>query len=145
MAIQQQVKSSFSHLKFFFNSFFIAEKTLKKAISNITIEDQRNRRQGLSNDNNLIGPSIPKPIYSSTAKTIKKPPQLSPLAKPLVTIAASQQRTIVATPIIPRVGIQPVATVHLPPPMEESSSKRLKTEDQPIPEEDFYKTYGKVR
>ena len=109
------------------------------------MEDQRNCGQSFSNEDNLIGPSIPKTIHSSTAKTIQKPPQLSPLAKPLARIAASQQRTIVATPIIPRVGIQSVATIHLPPPMEEPSSKRMKIEDQLIPEEDFYKTYGKVR
>ncbi len=121
---------------------------------------------------NRIGPAIPKPIttstHSSTAKTIQKPPQLSSLAtKPFVTIATSAQRTMVGTPIMQRPGMQPVtilpqathtmvampsvmtvqqqATIHPPPSMEEPASKRSKTEDQLIPEEEFYKTYGKVR
>jgi len=146
-------------------------------MANITIEDQINaihRSQGLLDDDasaaNRIGPTIPKPTaptYSSTAKTIQKPPQLSPLvAKPIVPMGTpQQQRAIVATPIIPRPGIQPVAILpqthtmvamppvvavapqpplHPPPLVEEPASKRLKTEDQLIPEEEFYKTYGRV-
>ncbi|CAF1083321.1 unnamed protein product [Rotaria sordida] len=154
-----------------------AEKTSKKALANITIEEQINaihRSQGLIDDEasaaNRIGPSIPKPTttttYSSTAKTIQKPPQLSPLVtKPMVPIAAPPQRTLVATPIMPRPGIQPVTILpqpthtmvamppmvavapqpplHPPPLPEEPAAKRSKTEDQLIPEEEFYKTFGR--
>jgi hypothetical protein len=169
-----------SHFKFFYNSIFsfIAEKTSKKAMANITIEDQISaihRSQGLLDDDastaNRIGPSIPKPTtstYPSTAKTIQKPPQLSALvAKPMVSMGAQPQRTLVATPIIQRAGIQPVAILpqathtmvampsmvavapqpplHPPPLVDEPSSKRSKTEDQLMPEEDFYKTFGRVR
>lgn len=144
------------------------------------MEDQINaihRSQGLLDDDasaaNRIGPTIPKPAaptYSSTAKTIQKPPQLSPLVtKPIVPMGTPQQRTIVATPIIPRAGMQPVAILpqathtmmampsvvavapqpplHPPPPplADEPASKRLKTEDQLMPEEEFYKTFGRVR
>jgi hypothetical protein len=142
-------------------------------MANITLEEQINaihRSQGLLDDDaaNRIGPSVPKPTttYSSTAKTIQKPPQLSPLvAKPIVPMAP--QRTLVATPIIPRAGIQPVAILpqathtmvampsmvavapqpplHPPPLVDEPASKRSKTEDQLMPEEEFYKTFGRVR
>ncbi|UJR14059.1 hypothetical protein I4U23_001056 [Adineta vaga] len=157
-----------------------AEKTSKKAMANITMEDQINaihRSQGLLDDDasaaNRIGPTIPKPTsttssstYSSTAKTIQKPPQLSSLvAKPMVSMGATAQRTIVATPIISRPGIQPVAIlpqathtmvamqpvvavapqppIHPPPLAEEPSAKRIKTEDQLMPEEEFYRRFGK--
>ncbi len=159
-------------------SFCLAEKTSKKAMANITIEDQINaihRSQGLLDDDssaaNRIGPSIPKPTtstYSSTAKTIQKPPQLSGLvAKPNFPMAAPPQRTLVATPIIQRAGIQPVAILpqgthtmvampsmvavgpqpplHPPPLIDEPSAKRSKTEEQLMPEEDFFKTFGRVR
>ncbi len=149
-------------------------------MAGITLEDQINaihRSQGLIEDEssaaNRIGPSIPKPVttstHSSTAKTIQKPPQLSSLvAKSMLSMGGQNQRTLVTTPIISRPGIQPVAilpqathtmvampsvmtvqhqqaSLHPPPPMEEPASKRSKTEDQLMPEEDFYKTYGKVR
>ncbi|CAF0930259.1 unnamed protein product [Adineta steineri] len=154
-----------------------AEKTSKKAMANITIEDQINaihRSQGLLEDEasaaNRIGPSIPKPVttssYPSTAKTIQKPPQLSPLvAKPMVPMGGQPQRTLVATPILSRPGMQPVTLlpqathtmvampsmvavapqppIHPPPIADEPSAKRPKTEDQLMPEEDFYKTFGK--
>jgi splicing factor 3A subunit 1 len=142
-------------------------------MANITIEDQINaihRSQGLLDDDsaaNRIGPSVPKPTtstYSSTAKTIQKPPQLSGLvAKPMVSMAAPTQRTIIATPIRP--GMQPMAILpqathamvampsmvavasqqplHPPPMIDEPSAKRSKTEDQLIPEEEFYKTFGR--
>ena len=146
-------------------------------MANITIEEQINaihRSQGLLDDDasaaNRIGPAVPKPTtssYSSTAKTIQKPPQLSPLVtKPIVPMAAPQ-RTLVATPIMPRAGIQPVTILpqgthtmvampsmmavapqppmHPPPLVDEPSAKRAKTEDQLMPEEDFYKTFGRVR
>ena len=116
------------------------------------------RSQGFLDDDNSagtrIGPVVPKSsTHSSTAKTIQKPPQLSSLpTKLFATIATHPQRTLVATSLIPRANIQPVtilpqqqATLHLPPPMDEPASKRLKTEDQLMPEEDFYKAYGKVR
>ena len=175
--IQQQVKSSVS-----FDTVqlrFIAEKTSKKALANVTIEDQINaihRSQGLLDEDasaaNRIGPSVPKPTttptYSSTAKTIQKPPQLSPLVtKPVVPMAAPPQRTLVTTPMMPRAGIQsmtlvpqtthtmvamppmvavaPQPPLHPPPLSDEPSAKRSKTEDQLIPEEEFYKTFGKVR
>ena len=138
------------------------------------MEDQMNamhRSQGLLDDDsaNRIGPSVPKPTtttYSSTAKTIQKPPQLSGLvAKPMVSMAAPPQRTIIATPIRPgmqQVTILPQAThamvampsmvavapqppLHPPPMIDEPSAKRSKTEDQLIPEEEFYKTFGRVR
>ena len=147
-------------------------------MASITLEDQLTaiqRSQGLLDDDNpasSIGPTIPKPTttaatYSSSAKTIQKPPQLSGLAaKPLVTIAAAPQRTIVTAPMIrpvmpptailpqgahPMMAMPPIvavpqamAALHQPPPMEERAAKRSKTEDQLIPEEDFYKTYGRV-
>ncbi len=145
-------------------------------MANITIEEQINaihRSQGLIEDDaaNRIGPSVPKPTtstYSSTAKTIQKPPQLSTLVtKPMVSMAAPPQRTLVATPMMPRPGIQPVTILpqpthtmvampsmvavapqpplHPPPLIDEPSAKKSKTEDQLIPEEEFYKTFGRVR
>ncbi|CAF0939678.1 unnamed protein product [Adineta ricciae] len=156
-----------------------AEKTSKKAMANITMEDQISaihRSQGLLDDEasaaNRIGPAIPKPTvsststYSSTAKTIQKPPQLSPLvAKPMIPIGAASQRTIVAAPIISRPGIPSVPIIpqathamiampsvvavasqppmHPPPIVEEPAAKRTKTEDQLMPEEEFYKRFGK--
>lgn len=154
-----------------------AEKTAKKALASITLEDQLTaiqRSQGLLDDDNpanRIGPNIPKPTtitstYSSTAKTIQKPPQLSGItAKPMVTITAPPQRTIVTGPMIrpmmpptaiipqaahPMMAMPPIvavpqamAALHQPPPMEEPLAKRSKTEDQLIPEEEFYKTYGR--
>ena len=145
-------------------------------MAGISLEDQINaihRSQGLLDDEssaaNRIGPSIPKPTstssYSSSAKTIQKPAQLS--AKSMVTIAAAPQRTIVAPPMMPRTGLQPVTMLaqpthammamppimavsqpgvgmHQQPPMDEPSAKRQKTEDQLMPEDDFYKTFGKV-
>lgn len=163
------------HKPFYFDS--IAEKTAKKALASITLEDQLTaiqRSQGLLDDDNpanRIGPTIPKPTttstYSSTAKTIQKPPQLSGItAKPMVTITAQPQRTIVTAPIIrpmmpptaiipqaahPMMAMPPIvavpqamAALHQPPPMEEPLAKRSKTEDQLIPEEEFYKNYGRV-
>lgn len=167
----------FSHRSSQSNLFSSAEKTSKKAMANITMEDQINaihRSQGLLDDDsaaNRIGPTIPKPTtstYSSSAKTIQKPPQLSPLvAKPIVSMAAPPQRTLVTAPMIPRPGIQPVAILpqathtmvampsmvavapqppmQPPPMMDEPAAKRSKTEDQLIPEEEFYKTFGRVR
>lgn len=149
-------------------------------MASITVEDQitaMQRAQGLLDDDNAanrIGPSIPRaqptPNFPSTAKTIQKPPQLSTLtAKPMVTITAPPQRTIVSAPIMQRpppiqpVTIitppthtvmtmppvitvpQPTTVIHPPPGMEEPPSKRSKTEDQLIPEEEFYKSYGRVR
>ena len=146
-------------------------------MASITMEDQMNamhRNQGLLDDDsaaNRIGPTIPKPTtstYSSSAKTIQKPPQLSTLvSKPMVSMAAPPQRTLVSAPIIPRPGIQSVAILppathtmvampsmvavasqppmHAPPMIDEPASKRSKTEDQLIPEEEFYKTFGRVR
>lgn len=149
-------------------------------MAGISLEEQINaihRSQGLLDDEssgaNRIGPSIPKPSstssYSSSAKTIQKPPQLSGLvAKPMVTIAAPPQRTMVAPPMISRPGMQqvtllPQAThammamppmmamsqgptaMHVATPMDEPSAKRLKTEDQLMPEDEFYKTFGKVK
>jgi hypothetical protein len=149
--------------------FFVAEKTSKKALAGITLEEQINaihRSQGLlDDDNNRIGPSVPKPTsastYSSTAKTIQKPPQLSPLVtKPMISMTGQPQRTLVATSMIQR-GILPQAThtmvampsmmtvasqpIHPPPFLDEPASKRSKTEEQLMPEEDFYKTFGKVK
>ncbi|CAF3094846.1 unnamed protein product [Rotaria socialis] len=154
-----------------------AEKTSKKALANITIEEQINaihRSQGLIDDDssaaNRIGPSIPKPTttstYSSTAKTIQKPPQLSTLVtKPMAPMNAPPQRTLLATQIMPRPGMQPVTILpqpthtmvamssmvavapqpplHPPPLAEEPSAKRSKTEDQLMPEEEFFKTFGR--
>lgn len=170
--------SSYKTYHQIFVLIFLAEKTSKKALANITIEEQINaihRSQGLLDDDsaaNRIGPSIPRPppttTYASTAKTIQKPPQLSPLVvKPMVPIGAPPQRTLVPTPIMSRPGMQPVAILpqaaptmvtvppmvavapqpplHPPPLAEEPASKRSKTEDQLIPEEEFYKTYGRVR
>jgi hypothetical protein len=147
-------------------------------MAHVTLEDQINaihRSQGLIDDDasaaNRIGPSIPKPTttststYSSTAKTIQKPPQLSPLVtKPMVSMSGPSQRTLVATPIMSHPGIQPVtilpqathtivampsmvtvAPLHPPPLADEPSAKRQKTEDQLMPEEEFYKTFGRVR
>ena len=144
-------------------------------MANITIEEQINaihRSQGLLDDDsaaNRIGPSVPKPTtstYSSTAKTIQKPPQLSGLvAKPMVSMGAPTQRTLVATPMMPRPGMQsvtilpqgthtmvamqsmvvaPQPPVHPPPMIDEPSAKRSKTEDQLIPEDEFFKTFGRV-
>ena len=85
----------------------------------------------------------------------------------MVTIAAPPQRTMVANPMLARPGMQPVtilppaghtmvsmqpmmgmphqaAPMHAPPMMDEPSAKRAKTEEQLIPEEEFYKTFGKV-
>ncbi len=178
MVIQQQVNYFFIILDSDLICFcFTAEKTSKKAMANITIEEQINaihRSQGLLDDDsaaNRIGPSVPKPTtstYSSTAKTIQKPPQLSGLvAKPMVSMGAPPQRTLVATPMMPRPGMQSVAIlpqgthtmvamqsmvavapqppIHPPPMIDEPSAKRSKTEDQLIPEEEFYKTFGRVR
>jgi hypothetical protein len=145
-------------------------------MAHVTVEDQMSaihRSQGLIDDDasaaNRIGPSIPKPTttftYSSTAKTIQKPPQLSPLVtKPMLSMGGPPQRTLVATPIMSRPGIQPVtilpqathtmvampsmvtvAPLHPPPLADEPSAKRPKTEDQLMPEEEFYKTFGRVR
>lgn len=184
MVIQQQVNYSSQSIRVCFHQLvflvvFIAEKTSKKALANITIEDQINaihRGQGLLDDDssaaNRIGPAIPKPTtttttYSSTAKTIQKPPQLSSsVTKPMVPITAQPQRTLITTPMMPRPGIQPVAILpqtthtmvampsmvtvapqpplHPPPLADEPAAKRSKTEDQLIPEEEFYKTFGKV-
>ena len=148
-------------------------------MANITIEEQINaihRSQGLLDDDNSaanrIGPSVPKPTssstYSSTAKTIQKPPQLSTLvAKPMVPMGGGPHRTLVATPMMSRPGMQPVTLLpqgthtmvampsmvavapqppmHPPPLTDEPSAKRSKTEEQLMPEEDFYRTFGKVR
>jgi splicing factor 3A subunit 1 len=179
MVIQLQVKSSFLIAQILSSIFFfLAEKTSKKAMANITIEDQINaihRSQGLIDDDssaaNRIGPAVPKPTtstYSSTAKTIQKPPQLSTLvARPMVPMGGQPQRTLVATSMMPRPGMQPVTLLpqgthtmvamqsmvavapqppmHPPPIVDEPSAKRSKTEDQLMPEEDFYRTFGRVR
>ena len=160
-------------------ALILAEKTSKKAMAGISLEEQINsihRSQGLIDDDgsagHRIGPVVPRPTssstYSSSAKTIQKPPQLSTMiAKPMVTIAAPPQRTIVANPMLVRPGMQSVAMLppaghtmvsmppmmamphqagpmHAPPMMDEPSAKRAKTEEQLIPEEEFYKTFGKV-
>ncbi len=143
-------------------------------MANITIEDQINaihRSQGLLDDDSAsrIGPTAPKPTtstYSSTAKTIQKPPQLSGLvAKPMVSMGGQPQRTLIATPIRPgmqpmtilpqathamvampsMVAVAPQPPLHPPPMIDEPSAKRSKTEDQLIPEDEFYKTFGRVR
>lgn len=144
-------------------------------MASITMEDQMNamhRSQGLMDEDsaaNRIGPTALKPTTSShsTAKTIQKPAQLSFVAKPIVSIPTASQRTLVAAPMLPRQGIQQVAILpptahtmvamppmvavasqppmHPPPMIDEPASKRSKTEDQLIPEEEFYKTYGRVR
>ena len=144
-------------------------------MANISMEEQINaihRSQGLVDDDsaaNRIGPTALKPTTSShsSAKTIQKPAQLSFVAKPIVSMPPAPQRTLVAAPMLPRQGIQqvtilpqtghtmvampsmmtvaPQPPIHPPPMIDEPSSKRSKTEDQLIPEEEFYKTYGRVR
>lgn len=143
-------------------------------MANISMDDQNNaiyRSQGLVDDDSAatrIGPAALKPTTSShsTAKTIQKPAQLSFVAKPIVSMSAAPPRTLVAAPMLPRQGIQQVTilpqahTMVAMPPMvtvapqpslhpqsmsDEPASKRSKTEDQLIPEEEFYKTYGRVR
>ena len=139
-------------------------------MASITVEEQiaaLQRSQGLLEDDpaDRIGPTIPKPStttssFSSSTKTIQKPPQiLASIPKPMVTIAGP--------PIIQRPGIQPVAILpqathqmvamqpmvavapqppmHPPPMVEEPTAKRPRTEDQLIPEEEFFATYGRVR
>lgn len=146
-------------------------------MAHISMEEQitaMHRTQGHLEDDasaaNRIGPSVPKPTtstYSSTAKTIQKPPQLSPLVtKPMMPMGGPQQRALVATPMMPRPGMQsmtilpqgthtmvampsmvavaPQPPLHPPPLVDEPASKRSKTEDQLMPEEDFYKTFGRV-
>jgi len=83
----------------------------------------------------------------------------------MVSMIAPPQRTLVTAPMMPRPGMQPVTILppathtmvampsmvavapqppmHPPPMLDEPSSKRSKTEDQLIPEEEFYKTFGR--
>jgi hypothetical protein len=51
--------------------------------------------------------------------------------------------TMVAMPSMVAVASQ--QPLHPPPMIDEPSAKRSKTEDQLIPEEEFYKTFGRVR
>ena len=61
-----------------------------------------------------------------------------------VTILPQPTHTMVAMPSMLAVA-QPQPPLHPPPLVDEPASKRTKTEDQLIPEEEFYKTFGKVR
>ncbi|CAF1069643.1 unnamed protein product, partial [Didymodactylos carnosus] len=158
------------------------EKTSKKAMAGITLEDQItaiHRSQGLLDDDtaNRIGPTIPKssPVtYTVTAsqasKTIQKPPQ--PASKSVTISAPAQPSTMrpgqggmLVTPITLQraqpaglilnttstlqqmVPVRPMISIGQselhPHPTDEPSAKRMKTEEQLMPEEEFYQKFGK--
>jgi splicing factor 3A subunit 1 len=54
-----------------------------------------------------------------------------------------QSVTILPQPTHTMVAIAPQPPLHPPPLAEEPSAKRSKTEDQLIPEEEFFKTFGR--
>jgi len=60
-----------------------------------------------------------------------------------VAILPQGTHTMVAMPSM--VAVAPQPPMHPPPMIDEPSAKRSKTEDQLIPEEEFYKTFGRVR
>jgi splicing factor 3A subunit 1 len=130
------------------------ELTSKRAMTGITVEDQIkaiHQSQGLVGDEvSKIGPTIPTPIITSalTTTVIKQaPPQpAQSIVVPNFKVLNVPVQVPVQVPIQPVVvpPPQPAATqpvVHMPAELEEPASKRQKTEEHLIPENDFLAQY----
>jgi splicing factor 3A subunit 1 len=145
------------------------EKTTKRAMTGITVEDQIkqiHQVQGLVDDDSFkIGPSlVPKnqthsmqkiTTYGYQLPTLRPVDSTSILLRPLQTpqpqvvmIPSQTPATIMRPPQPAMVIPQPQPVVELPPPttsldfMEEPLNKRLKTEEQLVPEEEYMERYG---
>lgn len=139
------------------------ENTKKRALTGVTIEEQIkaiHQSQGLLEDeSSRIGPNVITRSIVTTQATISapaQPPSVYILAKPQPPIVPVQP-LMSARPLLPPSHMQPPQVINLPPPMsiiqpppqvqqqqnepEEPAIKKLKTEDQLIPAEDFLKRY----
>ena len=132
------------------------EKTAKRAMTGITVEDQIraiHQSQGIADeDNNKMGQSSSSiKMVSNIVQPIIKPPQpatqqqLLLSSYKMMSSVPMQVRPPPMPPSMPMMMEQPPPPLlrqEIAMPMEESPAKRLKTEEQLIPEAEYLEQHG---